>query len=184
MIGRIARTLGHELRRMLLPTIFFLVGFNLIVLTVALLSDHREISGVSHLKASIGALLVGKAVLLAEMLSILNRYAERPLVYGTVWKASIYVLVAMAIHLAERLVSAATRVGGFAAGAESEIAGIDWSHFWAVQLWLVVLFFIYVGVRETIRALGSESVCALFFGSPRQRGAGVAGTTSDVTNDG
>ena len=70
MGNRAISWLGHEARQMLPPTIFFLVWLNLIVLTVALLSDEHELSAISHLSACVGALLIGKAFLLADKLPL------------------------------------------------------------------------------------------------------------------
>ena len=164
MFRSIVRRAMHEVGAMLPPTLFFLVGFNLLVLTVALLSDGHTVSAVSHAKATVGALLVGKAVLLAEMLPFMQRFAGRPLIHGIAWKVTVYVAAAMAVHLAERLVSAALGPQGLAAGAERDLAGIDWRAFLVVQLWLVLLFVVYTVARETAAALGPERVRELFLG--------------------
>jgi hypothetical protein len=163
MARRIATTLVHEFRHMLPPTLFFFVCFNLLVLTVALLSDRHQVSALSHVAATVGALLVGKAVIVAEMLPVFERHSSRPLIYPTLWKAFLYFAAAFALHLAERLIGIAA--GGYAAlgAAESQIRGIDWGHFAIVQLWLAILILVYVAFRETVRALGAGRTWRLFF---------------------
>ena len=44
---------------------------------------------------------------------------------------------------------------------------VVWPHFWAVQLLLVVLLFVYCAFREFVRAVGRREVVAMFFGSAR-----------------
>jgi hypothetical protein len=44
---------------------------------------------------------------------------------------------------------------------------IVWPHFWAIQLWLVVLLFMYCAMRELIRAIGPSEVTRMFFGPAR-----------------
>jgi hypothetical protein len=44
---------------------------------------------------------------------------------------------------------------------------IVWPHFWAIQLWLIVLIFVYCATRELIRAIGRPQVQMMFFGDPR-----------------
>lgn len=76
MAGRLISGIAHEIRHMLPPTIFFMVCFNVLVLTLDTLSPYgREIS---HASATVGALLIGKAVLLAEMQPFLHRYLCAP----------------------------------------------------------------------------------------------------------
>jgi addiction module HigA family antidote len=54
------------------------------------------------------ALILGKAVLLADMLPMINRYPDRPLVLNVAWKTLIYLLASMVIHYAERLIEFST----------------------------------------------------------------------------
>jgi len=170
MMARAASAIAHEARQMLPPFAFFFVSFNLLALTVALLSPTRDVSVVSHAAATLGALLVGKAVLLAEMLPFVDRYRNRPLIWNTVWKAGLYVAVTLVLRLAEKLVSAATSGYGFSVGVADEVKGVDWAHFWAVQLWLALLFLVYTGFREAVREIGAERVRRMFLsGRPTAR---------------
>jgi hypothetical protein len=164
MPNAIVSTIRHELREMLPPTLFFLIAFNLLALTVTLVSETAGIDPVTHAAASIGALIVGKSVLIADHLPFVNRYPERPLIWNTVWKAAIYFMVTAAVRVAEALISAATDAYGFRAGLAHEVATIDWGRFWAVQLWLAVLFLVYTAFRELSRAVGRGRVGAMFFG--------------------
>jgi hypothetical protein len=41
---------------------------------------------------------------------------------------------------------------------------VVWPHFWAIQLWLLVLLFLYCALRELVRALGADEVRRMFFG--------------------
>ena len=121
MGNRVISWLAHEVRHMLPPTIFFLVSLNLIVLTVALLSDDHELSAVSHISACVGALLIGKAFLLADKLPVMRQHINRPLIYGALWSALVYFMMILALHLAERLISAATNSQGFLFRTKAEM---------------------------------------------------------------
>lgn len=44
-----------------------------------------------------------------------------------------------------------------------------WPHFWAVQLWLVVLIFVYCALRELVRVIGRQRVQQIFLGAPAMR---------------
>src|SRR5215469_13393763 len=71
---RVAASLLRELREMLPPTIFFFVGFNLIVLTTNLiLADYLAAFG-NFIVATAAALVVGKSVLVANAMTLLRRY--------------------------------------------------------------------------------------------------------------
>ena len=62
------------------PTLFFLVGFNLVVLTGHLLVDDYRRQLFNYMVATTTALVVGKSVLLANALPFLRRFDGAPLV--------------------------------------------------------------------------------------------------------
>jgi hypothetical protein len=70
---RIGARLLHEAREALPPTIFFFVGFNFVVLTSNLLVAEYLIGLTNFMLATVAALVVGKAVLVANNTNRLNR---------------------------------------------------------------------------------------------------------------
>jgi hypothetical protein len=54
-----------EFKEMIPPTLFFAVGFNLILLTTNLILNEYQVKFSSFLLATTGALIVGKSVLIA-----------------------------------------------------------------------------------------------------------------------
>ena len=45
----------------------------------------------------VGSLILGKAVLITDMLPAINRFPDKPLAYNVAWKTPIYLLVATVI---------------------------------------------------------------------------------------
>ena len=77
---RIGARLLHEVREALPPTIFFFVGFNFVVLTSNLLVAQYLIGLTNFLLATTAALVVGKAVLVANKIPLLRRYDRAALI--------------------------------------------------------------------------------------------------------
>ena len=155
-----------ELQEMVIPTLFFLVSFNLLVLTVAVLSNTDDGNSISHTSASIGALIVGKAFLLADHLPTMKRFAGRPLVYSVLWSALIYFLMAFTLHLGERLISVASYDGGILVAVTEAFGAMDWANFGVVQLWVAVLLVIFAVGRAAISAVGRNRAFDIFFAKP------------------
>ncbi|HXK24688.1 MAG TPA: hypothetical protein VMS55_18605 [Myxococcota bacterium] len=63
----------------------------------------------STISISVAALILGKAVLIADLLPMVNRYPGRPLAFNVTWKTTIYLLIAGVIHYLERLVEFSRR---------------------------------------------------------------------------
>jgi hypothetical protein len=112
----------------------------------------------------VAALILGKAVLIADLLPFINRYPYKPLVYNIAWKTTVYVLVSMLVHYLERLVDFWREAGGFITGNQKLLAEIVWPHFWAIQILLMVLILIYCTMRELVRVIGRDKVRQIFFG--------------------
>ena len=164
----------HEIHEVIPPTIFFFISFHIVVLDRALMAKEYGLQPVSMLAATIAALLVAKVVLIADMLPAINRFPEKPLIYNVLWKTAIYVAASLFVHYLEHLVPAWWRLGSFSAANERMRSEIVWPHFWAIQLWLVVLIFVYCTGRELIRVIGRERALQIFFGISRSRRVAAA----------
>jgi len=156
--------LKEEFFAVLPPTIFFFVSLHLVAFIRVLMAKGSQIPIGSTISIAVAALILGKAVLIADMLPGINRYPDKPLVYNVAWKTAIYLLVAAILHYLERLFDFSREAGGVAAGNEKLLAEIVWPHFWAVQIILFMLIVMYCTMRELTRVIGKEKVQRMFFG--------------------
>jgi len=159
-------TLKHEFLEVLPPTIFFLITFHIVLLDRALMLREYGLQISSMAAAAVMALLVAKVVLVADKLPFINRFPEKPLIYNVVWKTIIYVAASLFVHYLEHLVPLWWKTGSFTEGNRDLWREVVWPHFWAIQLWLIVLIFVYCASRELIRIIGRERVVHIFFGHP------------------
>jgi len=118
--------------------------------------------------ATVAALLVAKVVLLTDKLPFVNRFPEKPLMYNVVWKTAIYIVAAFVVHYLEHFIPVWWRLGSAVKANDELLHHVVWPHFWAIQLWLLVLLFLYSASRELVRAIGREQVKRMFFGPLRQ----------------
>ncbi len=146
------------------PTIFFFVMLHIVALIRVLMAKGSQFTPLSTVSIAVAALILGKAVLIADMLPAINRYPDKPLVYNVAWKTTIYLLIATVIHYLERLVEFSRQAGSLAAGNEKLLAEIVWPHFWAIQIVLFLLILMYCTGRELVRLIGRDKVLRVFFG--------------------
>src|SRR5213082_4275911 len=161
---KLSTKLKEEFFSLLTPTIFFFVALHIVAFVRVLALKGTGISPTSSISIAVAALILGKAVLLADMLPMINRFRNKPLIYNVAWKTSIYLLVATLIHYLERLVDFWRQTGSFVAGNEKLLAEIVWPHFWAIQIILFVLIVMYCTMHELVRVIGKEKVLRIFFG--------------------
>jgi hypothetical protein len=145
----------REFREILPPTIFFLVGFNLIVLTTNLLLADYGAQFASFMIATASALVVAKAVLVANAMPAIRRFDRAPLIRPILFKTVYYWAAVFIVRLLEHWIrywlSGHYVFGGFVPHA---IATFSWDRFIAIQLWIFVLFLGYVTASEFNRLFG------------------------------
>lgn len=154
----------HEFLEMLPPTIFFFVLLHLVAIIRALMIRGTGISLPTTASVTIAALILGKAVLLANMLPFINRFPQKPLIWNVAWKTLVYTLVAGVIHYLERLYDYWKEAPGIAAANHQLLAELNWPRFWAIQILLLVLILNYCVFEELARVIGRAQMKAIFVG--------------------
>ena len=137
---RIGARLLHEVREALPPTIFFFVGFNFIVLTTNLLVAQYLVAVSNFMLATMAALVVGKAVLVANKMPLLRRYDRAPLIQPILFKTAFYWVVVFFARLLERFVHFVFEGNPSADFISYLVTTFSWHRFSAISLWILVLF--------------------------------------------
>jgi hypothetical protein len=156
--------LKEEFFALIPPTVFFIIALHIVALIRSLMTKGTGIAPSSTMSIAIAALILGKSVLLADMLPAINRYPAKPLAYNIGWKTAIYLLMALLIHYLERLFDFSKQAGGIVAGNEKLFAETVWPHFWAIQILLLVLILMYCTSHELVRYIGKDRALQIFFG--------------------
>jgi hypothetical protein len=163
---RVGAFLLREFLEILPPTIFFIIGFNLIVLTTNLILADYGRQFASFMLATAAALIVAKALLVANAMPVIRRFDRAPLIRPILFKTVFYsvaVFIARLLeHWIEYLLSKDYVFGGF---LRHEMAAFSWDRFIAIQLWIVVLFLIYVTASEFNRLFGERELWDIMFTS-------------------
>jgi len=163
-MSKLFTKLKEEFLSILPPTIFFFIALHIVAFIRVLMVKGSGLPIMSSVSVTIAALILGKAVLIADMLPIINRYPERPLIYNIAWKTTIYLLVAALIHYLEHLVDFWRETGGLITGNQMLLREMIWPHFWAIQIVLFVLILMYCTMHELARAIGEAKMRQMFFG--------------------
>lgn len=156
--------LKREFQLILPPTIFFFIAFILLVITKRLIQREYGLPLSGFGGAAVGALLIGKVVLIADKLHFMNRFPDRPLLYNIAWKSGMYFFATFFVRYIEHVVPFLREYKGIAEANRHLLAEVIWPHFWVIQMWLAVLFFLYCALRELMLVIGREKVIRIFLG--------------------
>jgi hypothetical protein len=163
-MSKLAKTIKHELAELVPPTIYFFVILHIVAFLRVLMNKNTGIELATTMSITVAALILGKAVVLANALPFINRFPEKPLIWNVCWKTVLYFLVALLIHYLEHLYDFWKVAPGFAAANQKLLAEIVWPHFWAIQILLAVLILMYCLTSELARVIGRDELKTMFFG--------------------
>jgi hypothetical protein len=155
IVRRIVSWLAHEAREILVPTLFFFIGFNLIVLTTNLILASYFAAFGNFAVATAAAFVVGKSVLVANAMPLIRQYDRAPLIQPILFKTIVYWIVVFVARLLEDFIRFCL-VAGHPLGSflPHMIESFSWNRFFAIQIWILVLFLIYVTASEFNRLFG------------------------------
>jgi hypothetical protein len=165
LMEKLLRTIKHELHEVIPPTVFFFITFCLVLSSEKLILKEYGIPFSALASAAVGALLVGKVVLIVDHLSFVNKFPDKPLMYNVTWKTVLYLIAALFVRYVEHLVPFVIKYRNVMEANGYLWDEIVWSRFWLIQLWLSVLLFVFCALRELIRVIGRDQVIRIFFGS-------------------
>jgi len=170
-MSKVVSKIKEEILSVLPPTIFFFIALQLVTIIRVLMLKGTGIRVSTPLQVAVGSLILGKAVLVADLLPFINRYPHKPLVHNIAWKSAIYLVVSTVVHYLERLVDFWRQAGSFVDGNRKLFSEIVWPHFWAIQIILAMLIVAYCTMHEIVRVIGTDKAREMFFGpSPPRSG--------------
>ena len=120
------------------------------------------------LLATTSALVVGKTVLVANMMPFMRRFDHEPLVKPILFKTAVYTLFVFVARLLEALIHYLIQGGHIGSGGfvHELLGSFSWNHFIAVQMWILVLFLVYVTASEVNDRIGDGELFRMLFTRP------------------
>jgi len=161
--SRVMTFVIKEFKEIVPQTLFFAAGFNIIVITTQLVLDDYFVQIGSFLIATATALVVGKAVLVANALPFLRRFDRAPLIQPIMFRTLVYFAVVFVVRFLEKIIEYWFGGGTLAAIPEYMTEHFSWHRFAAIQIWIFVLFLIYVTATELNTLFGDGELSKILF---------------------
>ena len=160
------RFLKKEIAELIPPTIFFFIVFELVVVVRSLLGSGLDVSMTTAGAALLGALIVGKAILIIDATPMFRWFRQPRLILNVAWRTLLYVALALSFQLLEELIPLIREKGSWSAAVSSYADSVNWTIFWATHLFLVVFVSFYSLITALIDLIGEERAVAALF-APR-----------------
>lgn len=152
----------HEVQDFVVISLYLALFFcALAAYTILLLKDYNTSSSMSYGFAIINALVIGKVILMGEMVHFGSELDNRPLYQTALYKAFMFTLLALAFHFVEEFVKRLIHGGG-PGGVLREIRINDLIARSIVVFCTFIPLFAFMDLR---RMLGEDEFYGLFFRS-------------------
>ena len=158
-----------EILEMLPPTIFFLVVFCVIVFTRGLMSLKSDASALTYAGAIIGALIIGKSVLIADALPVWRHFDNKSRVALIIGRTTAYAIVALMFQFLEEVIPLARSEASVGAGLDKLAEEIHWARFWGTHLQLLIFLALYNTLAVIAEEMGRDRFIKLLFGKPEKK---------------
>jgi len=135
--------------------LFFFFSFTLLKLMESA-SLHKFGLRIHDLyKLLIGTLLISKVFLVLDHARFMNIFNNRPLIYNILWKTWFYFIGTFILRYLELLIS----------HSPNEAFNLMKDpRFLMIQVWVLVLVFVFCSTREFIKKMGPDKFKQIFFG--------------------
>ena len=167
-MNKIIARIRKELLEVLPAFTFFLIMFSILGVTKALTLKAYGITVHASAVAVIGALIVAKAILIANKLPFLNLYPGKPLIWNVVLKTIVFGAITFLFLFIEELLRQSHRYGGIAEAYRHLRTDVVWPAFWVREIWITVLLLFYCAAVELARVVGFDRVKEIFFGASKR----------------
>ncbi|MFA6320607.1 MAG: hypothetical protein WCY36_01980 [Candidatus Omnitrophota bacterium] len=161
---RIFKRIREEAISVLPAILYFFFAINLFRLTFGWMMRSEGLQYMPFVRTIIASLIVGKIMIIADALPFLNKFSSKPLIYNTIWKTSIYSFFGFLFIFLEKLIPLLFKYSDPNLAWQHMLKDTHWPRFWSTQIWLVVLFLLFVVFRELHIALGKDKMRQIFFG--------------------
>lgn len=151
---------------MLPPVSFFFIALMLIFVVMKLLALQYSIHFYAFARAAIGALVLGKVVLLMEMAERKRHASRYPRAIVVVFKTVIYAMAVVLFEFGERIARAWYDRGSLRQGLALVKAHADLDHFLALLILGCMVIAMYLAMEEISHAMGEGALTRLFFKRP------------------
>lgn len=161
---RFFRWLKIEIRHVLPIFAFFFLSFFIISQTETFLLKRAGLRPFTFLDVTVAAALVAKIFLVIDHMPLEGIVSKKPMIYLVVFKTFLYWIVAFAVRIGILFFPYLYFKEGLVRDWDAFYVRMNWNLMASVQIWYLMLFFLFVSFRELARAVGPVKLRKIFFG--------------------
>jgi hypothetical protein len=161
--------LAHELKRLVLISLYLFAFFGVFKLYKMLLLDEYHVPMLACGFIAVQSIVLAKVILTADALRLGERFHERPLVVLVLYQSIIFCAFAWTFHVLEHFVIGTAR-GKTPGEVLTEFVEKGWPHMVGSTMVVFVAFLPFFAFRQMERVLGHGQVRKMFLSGNTTKG--------------
>jgi hypothetical protein len=162
-IGRLTEKLRHELIEYAFNVAYLTLVFAAFLQYRRFLLAEYSITYTNYWLALIGALILGKVIMIGSVFRLGRWLEEKPLIVPTIYKALLFCIFVVVFRVVEYAIKGLLHGDGLAAALGEFFVQKGVDEVLANSVVVLVALIPFFAVKELGRVLGRERVAALFF---------------------
>jgi hypothetical protein len=160
--GDLKKKIVHEIGEYLINVCYLTLVFAAFTQYRRFLLAAHDITYTDYGVAVIEALILGKVIMIGEVIRLGRGLEQKPLIYPTLYKTFVFTVFVGVFKVIEHVIKGLRNGSGFMAGFVE--LSEKWSHeLLANSLVVFVAFIPFFAVKELGRVFGEDKIRALFF---------------------
>jgi hypothetical protein len=151
-----------ELREIGSVTLFFFIGFLFITTIFKLLLEDYQIKFYALSKALLGALIIGKVVIISNKWSGLHMFKKHPGYINILYKTLVYIIGVFTVLAIERIIDSYKEMGTISLAVKNALETRTVHHVLAITLLITFFFLIYNSMEQIISRTGKQKLLSIF----------------------
>lgn len=164
------KRLLKEIKEAGLISLYFLFCFSIVLFLKKLFLASYGIDFYVMSKAIVGALILGKVVLILDKTPLGNRFQNKPIYIDVIYRSLVYASIVFLILLAEQTFHLYQESGSFKSAIMERYESRDLNYFIATNLCVYLSFIVYNVFSAIDRHLGKGKLKKLFLSSKSNPG--------------
>src|SRR5271167_4422824 len=161
------QTIRHESGELFWIFLYLALFFCILSTYTMLLLDEFHVKYFTYGASLVNALVLSKVILLVEHARLGKRHENKPLIFSALYKAFLFGLLAVALHILEEIIKSIWQ-GQDLAGAFHELTSRRINEVLIRNLVIFCAFIPFFTFREMRRILGEGKLFDLFFRSQQR----------------
>lgn len=170
-VSAIAGWARREFRALLVPFLFFLCGFLLVLLIIKLSLAEYSIEVTTFGRALIGAAVAAKVVLIFDDTPVGRVFAAMPRAVAVIYRTLVYGLGVVVLGLLERVIDEWRHLGSLVPAVRVVGGQMEIHRLMALSLGIALVCAVYFALAEIAAYIGEGAMWELFFKRPAARQA-------------